>query len=466
MKTKLLISVLSLLLLLPILVQATHIKGAYISYTVDPQNPRNFNFTLTVYTNHSSPAEDPEAVMHMGDGNTVIVPRNTVAKYDKDYDIEHFHWTYTYNIPNHYTVVWAGENRNNSILNIPAPSDQVGFYTYTTVNVNPLSSNRHGINLAGLPLLEGVVGKPLRHNFAAYDADGDRIIYQLVAPKKEDAAGKLVDIAGYTLPEGLTLDEYGELIWDAPAVVGRYTIAIQTIEYRDGVVQGLGVADFEVTIVDKDKKPHLELLNKNQLSQNDDGSVKVMPGQPLKLEYFMRRHPDSNAPALPKLYSELDTLDLLPISIAIRDSADGHAITISFTPGEELVREQPYIVAMSAMAPEKANWSNGDLFAGTNWEFTYLYIGDAEPTASEDELKGAGFILYPNPVADQFAVEAPDMPGMFLHLLDAGGKKAGVLRLKPGKNTFTRPASLSAGLYFYTIYSRYKPVGSGKLVVR
>jgi hypothetical protein len=467
MKTKLLLSCLAFLLL-PMFAQAIHVMSGHISYTVDEQNPKRFNFTLTIYTNHMSQAEDPDVSMIMGDGNRVVVPRTSVTKYNYRYDTEVFHWTYTYDSPGNYTVAWVGPNRSYNIVNISSPSDQHSTYVYTNVNVNPLSPNRYGAQLAGLPLIEGQVGEPLLHNLVAYDGDGDQLIYQLVTPKKEDKEGNIVDIPGYVVPEGLTISEYGELKWDAPTTAGRYTIALQIKEHRYGIVQGFGVVDFEVVVEDKpnDLRPRLELLNGSKLSLNDDGSLKVLPGEHFKLEYFMRRHPDSDAPVRTKLYSELDTLELLPITISVRDSADGQALTVSFTPGVELVREQAYILGLSAMALETVPPGNYDYPVTTDWEFTYLFIGEYQPTATGDRLKKAGFILYPNPIADQFMVEAPDMPGMFVHLYDATGKRAGALKLKPGKTHFAKPALLSRGLYFYTICSRHRPVGSGKLVVR
>ncbi|TPE44659.1 T9SS type A sorting domain-containing protein [Pontibacter mangrovi] len=468
MKTKLYLSVLALLLL-PMLVQANHINSGYISYTIDPDGPRRFNFTLTLLTNHHSQAEDPMVTMYMGDGNTVNVPRTSVKKYNHNYDIETFEWSYTYTTPRLYTVGWVGENRNSNVLNIPAPSDQASFYVSTTVSVNPLSPNLHGIHLAGVPFLHGRVGEPFKYNLAAYDADGDNLTYKLVAPKKQDKEGNIVAIEGYEMPDGMTINEYGEIHWDAPTVAGKYTVAVQITEYKNGVEQGINHVDLEMIILnpEEDLRPTLSLLNKSQLLQNDDGSVQVMPGEPLKLEYFMRRHPDTDEPVRAKLYSELDTLELLPINIAVRDSADGQAITVMFTPGQELVREQAYTLAMSAMAIyDKYSIPTYQEKLIASWDFTYIHIGNVTPTATDDDLKNAGFILYPNPVADKFVIEAPDMPGMFVLLFDATGKRAGTLKLQPGKNNFTKPSSLANGLYFYTIYSRQQPVGSGKLVVR
>ncbi|WP_170114073.1 T9SS type A sorting domain-containing protein [Pontibacter mucosus] len=473
MKTKLLLSVLALLFL-PLLTQATHIKSGYISYIRDAENSRKFDFTLTVYTNHMSVAEDPEVTVLMGDGNEVVIQRTSVTKYSTFQDVELFQWSYTYDTPGLYTVAWISENRIHNILNIQGPSDIHSFYVSTTVNVNPLNPNRHGIRLAGVPIKDGFVGQPIRHNLAAYDADNNKLTYKLVTPKTATresigigiTAPRIADIPGYSIPEGLTINEHGELNWDAPATIGMYTIAVEITEHWNGVEQGTTLVDIFILVEDPKYSltPQLELLNKAQLALDENGALRLMPGQQLKLNYFMRRHPGTDYPVKTKLYSELDTLELTPIQITTRDSADGRAITVAFAPGEELVREQAYILAMSALLLHHVD--NPHHIDDADWEFTYVYVGNAQPTSADDKLKKAGFILYPNPVADKFVVEAPDMPGMFVHLYDATGKRAGALRLQPGKNHFTKPASLSTGLYFYTIYSRQRPVGTGKLVVR
>lgn len=152
MKVNLTLSMLALLLL-PLLVNATHIAGGYISYTVDPQNPRTYLFTQTIFTNHASSTEDLIAHISMGDGNTVEANRTEVRKYSQQHNVEVFTWSYTYATAGDYIVSWTSRNRNGGLLNVPAPSDQKSFYIYTNVKVNPLLVNKNGVKLASTPLL-------------------------------------------------------------------------------------------------------------------------------------------------------------------------------------------------------------------------------------------------------------------------------------------------------------------------
>lgn len=465
MKAKLIFSVFALLFL-PLLVHATHIAGGYISYSVDPQNPRTYHFTQTVYTNRASSAEDPIAYINMGDGNTVEAHRLEVRAYNMQYDVEVFTWSYTYAAAGDYIVAWTVVNRNLGLMNIPAPSAQKSFYIYTNVKVNPLLVNKNGLKLASTPLFVAYTGEETRHNFIAYDADGDRLTYALITPKEGTAEGGGMNIPGYAYPEGLTIDKFGELRWKAPALKGSYAVAVKITEHRNGQPIGYTIVDFDIDVVERAQQPTITLLNQNRLTLNYDGSVLARPDQPLKLEYFLKNAAGASFPLHARQFSDLDTLDLASPHVVMRDSAGGQAVTLTFTPTSELMRQEPYTIGMRGQAD--IPYAQGQYYQPYyfDWKYTYIIVGEQQPTSVGDDLAKAGFLLYPNPIADKFVIEAPDMPAMRVQLFDATGKAVGVLSLKPGLNHLKRPTALAGGLYFYTISSRHKPLGTGRLVVQ
>ena len=470
MKTKLLLSVLAILLL-PVLVQGTHIISGHISYTVDDQNPLKYHFTFKLYTSAWSQAHDPIVNMRMGDGRTVEVPMASYVHYSKNYHTSTFHWSHTYGVEGDYTVTWLGENRSAHIVNIPEESDKTNTHFYTEVRARSSMINKHSAKLAGIPVFEAYVGEAMTQNFLAYDADGDKLFYSLVAPKTVTISSRVVTVPGYEHPEGLTINEYGELRWDNPTVKGRYAITVQITEQRNGIVMGSSVVDMAIHVNDRAGQPHLTLLNKDKLPLREDGAIQAWPNRPLKFEYYLQKSTDAEQPLFARLFSEIDTLNLTEATLAVRDTVNGFALTLAFTPTPAMERASPYLIGVRGRGTAYENtdlwstfyWGN---YVEDDWDFAYVYVGEQQPTAADGELKKAGFILYPNPVTSKFVVEAPDLPAMFVHLYDATGKRAGALRLQPGKNHLTKPASLSTGLYFYTIYSRHKPVGNGKLVVR
>jgi hypothetical protein len=225
------------------------------------------------------------------------------------------------------------------------------------------------------------------------------------------------------------------------------------------------LVDFEIHVVDRGQQPILTLLNQDRLTVNDDGSVLARPNQPLKLEYFLRNAEGVNYMLYARQFSDLDTLDLASPSVVMRDSVNGHAVTLTLRPTAALVRQHPYSIGMRGQAdiPDAYPKEQPYSFA---WSYAYIIVGEQQPTSTEEELAKAGFILYPNPIPDRFVVEAPDLPAMYMQLLDATGKAVGLFSLNPGRNHIIKPATMANDLYFFTIRSRYRPVGSGRLVVQ
>lgn len=464
MKNKLLLSIL-LLILLPLFVQATHIYSSYITYTQDAQNPLKYNFTFMHYVNPASTADEPEVQINMGDGNWVIVPRKSIQKVWKGYNETVYTWSYTYASPGDYTIYWVGENRNGGLLNVTQPSDQYSVIVYT--DLNTANGNLHSPALAGLPVFEVYSSEKFTHNLLAYDADGDYLTYELTTPLTNSKVG-LETLPGYRVPEGLKISKLGEISWETPEEKGQYVTSVRVTEWRNGQRLSSMLVDIVFNVVEKKSQSILTLLNKSRYPLTADGAIQVAPGQSVKLEFYLQRQDDEHQLVVKKA-GELDTLQRNASSVAVRDTTDGYALTLSFTATADLQRPHPYLVGLKGAAIDvsPADLYNSSVALNLAWSFAYLQVGPAQtPTSANDKLAKAGFFLYPNPVQDKFVVDAPDMPAMHLQFFDATGKAVQVLQLQPGRNTFTKPGTLAQGIYFYTISSRYKPVGSGRLVVR
>ncbi|PKV66520.1 T9SS type A sorting domain-containing protein [Pontibacter ramchanderi] len=458
---------LSVFLFAPIVAQATHIYSGYISYTVDPQNPLKLDLVFTLYTKISSTADDPFVMVSMGDGNTVRVERGKIIRYSAYYEKEIFTWSHTYAAPGNYTVHWTGENRNGGILNIPAPTDQVNLKILTRVKVGPPVQNPHGAKLAGAPLAAVYTGEAWTHNLLAYDEDGDQLHYELVTPKHRTSSFEIADIPGYWLPEGLTVNEFGELHWPAPGQKGEYVIAVKITEMRNGREIGHTVVDISLIVTERTDQPSISLLNKDRLTVNDDGSIQTWPGQPVKLEFYLQKHPQSNLPLSARQYGEIDTLELVEASFAVRDTAAGLAITYSFTPNAEMERTEPYLIGMRGRPIESSPQQQQTLRVEHAWAFAYIYVGEQRrPLSSGDYFPPEKPKLYPNPARGEFTFEAPDLPGLHLLVRDITGKVVASYTLQPGRNDFARPAKLASGLYTYTLTSQLSPIETGKLVLQ
>ncbi|WP_299985110.1 T9SS type A sorting domain-containing protein [uncultured Pontibacter sp.] len=459
---------LTFLLFVPIMSQATHIYSGHISYTVDPQNPLRYNFVLTISAFAHSPADEPYTIMAMGDGNTVRVERNIpTIRTSRHYTTQTFSWTYTYETIGNYLVQWTSENRNGGIINIGGISDQVSLNIYTRVKVGATPQNLNGAKLAGSPIIDAFVGEPWTHNLLAYDADGDYLMYKLVTPRHKNQAGQTDEIPNYTRPVGLTINEFGELHWPSPVQKGQYVIAVLITEMRDGREVGSMLVDFTMNVLERSSLPTISIINKDRLTINADGSIQTWPGQPVKLEFYLRENAESDQPLTANAFGEIDTLQLVASSLSYRDTLGGFAVTYTFTPSANLERTEPYLMGMRARQLNRESNSSFSRDVEFDWAFAYFYIGEQRrPLSSGDNFPPERPKLYPNPARGEFAIEAPDLPGLHLLVRDITGKVVASYTLRPGRNDFIRPAKLASGLYTYTLTSRLSPIETGKLVLQ
>ncbi|MDX5420774.1 MAG: gliding motility-associated C-terminal domain-containing protein, partial [Hymenobacteraceae bacterium] len=257
--------------------QATHIRAGDITAkrdTTPNPNPRRFFFTMIMYTDQASQADDPTVQISTGDGNVITVPRLAVIDIGNQTDKEVFKWEYTYGADGTYTVSWNGINRNPGILNVSPPSDQLTFFISTTININALRGFNSTPVLTVAPIDLAAVGRKFVHNPGAYDADGDSLAFKLRVPQRIDGGGRIAPVPGYSLPHRtfqcttssgsgeatLTLDlSDGQLEWDAPCVKGEYNIAFVVEEWRvseTGAVKlGEVVRDMQILVKETPNRP-------------------------------------------------------------------------------------------------------------------------------------------------------------------------------------------------------------------
>ena len=462
MKIRLLLLLAVTILLASNTVSATHINGGYISYKVDPQNPLKYKFTLTLFGDSQSQAEDPTVQLKMGDLQQATVPRLKVIYYLDRTRISLYEWEHTYQQPGNYVVSWKGVNRNPNILNVTPPSDQLNFYVQTQVQPKFTTQNRHSIKSIVPAPLEAFVGEPFKMNMIAYDGDGDKLTYELVPPQYVDQNSVPQNLPGYQFPVGLYIDKFGELHWQNPTVKGEYAIAVKITEYKDNQPVGYVIADMQLSVKDRVHQPIVKLLNKDRLTINYDGSVYAKPEQQLKLEFFVAKAPNSINPVYAKLFSDLDTLDLATPEFAARDSANGLAVTLRLTPATNIARNQPYIIGLRGASLIDSNPNSLNRFV-YGWDFVNLYIGAQQPTSAGDFPEQIKLYVYPNPASDKIFIEGIEHTNAELQIWNVMGQQVATMSLTPGKNMIKRPSHLAAGTYTYQVTGNGKKIKAGKL---
>ncbi|MCF6170125.1 MAG: gliding motility-associated C-terminal domain-containing protein [Bacteroidales bacterium] len=235
---------------------ATHQRAAEITYR--HIEGLTFEFTITMYTRTSSPADDTRTTMPVSwdDGSGDELPRIVFEEIPGVFDISLniYKGLHTFPAPGTYTVSVEDPNRNNGVINIPN-SVNVPMFIETSLTINPFLGYNNSVQLLNPPIDQGCVGKNFVHNPGAYDIDGDSLSYHLVVCK----GGGGFDIPGYSYPK--TSDIFsmnpvsGDLLWITPVLQGEYNVAFVIEEWRHGIKISSVRRDMQIEIVACDHDP-------------------------------------------------------------------------------------------------------------------------------------------------------------------------------------------------------------------
>jgi len=141
------------------------------------------------------------------------------------------------------------------------------------------------------------------HNPAAYDPDGDSLSYNITVCTREDAR----PIIGYTLPpatRSIRVDSIsGDLIWDTPADTGKFNVAMDINEWRNGKKIGVIERDMQIEVYNTNNRPPVNGPLKDYCVQAGD-SIDFL---------FTATDPDNDNITLMLLQEFLDSIPVMPI---------------------------------------------------------------------------------------------------------------------------------------------------------
>jgi len=238
--------VLLFLMVVPVILHATHNRAGEITYRHLTGN--TYEITILTYTYSPSPANRDSLPVNWGDGTPVeylkidqkvFLPQN--VRYNTYVGI------HTYPGPGTYIISMQDPNRNAGIINMPG-SVNIPFYIESQLVINPfLGANSSPVLLAP-PMDNACINFPFIHNPTAWDPDGDSLSYSLIRCKGANGD----DIATYSLPvasNSLSIDPVtGDFLWDAPTLNGEFNIAILIEEWRNGVRIGFVMRDMQIFV--------------------------------------------------------------------------------------------------------------------------------------------------------------------------------------------------------------------------
>lgn len=223
----------------------THNRAGEITYR--QISDLTFEFTITTFTFTLSAADRNELTVEWGDNTTSIAPRVEEVLLPNFYKRNKYIKEHTFPGPGVYEIIVQDPNRNFGVLNIPN-SVNVIFCMKTTMMINPSVGYNNTPVLLNPPIDNAAVGKVFIHNPAAYDPDGDSISYSITINLQENGE----PIVGYTFPpasDTLYVDPIsGDYVWDAPVDSGKFNIAMNIEEWRNGIKIGNIVRDIQVEV--------------------------------------------------------------------------------------------------------------------------------------------------------------------------------------------------------------------------
>ncbi len=248
--------VLFIFLLFSNILWATHQRAAQITYR--HVTGLTYEFTITMYTRTSSPADDDRIVMPIYWGDNTGDELNRIYFQPipdvEDISLNIYIGEHTFPGPSTYLVSVEDPNRNYGVVNIPN-SVNVPMYIETLLVINPFLGNNTSVELLNPPIDQGCVGKTYIHNPGAFDRDGDSLSYHLVVCK--GAGG--YEIPGYDYPmtsDYFLIDEVtGDIIWETPVLQGEYNVAFVIEEWRFGIKISSVRRDMQINIVACDHDP-------------------------------------------------------------------------------------------------------------------------------------------------------------------------------------------------------------------
>lgn len=295
----------------PQVARASHLRAGDIRATYDttanaPQGSRRVFFRMILYTDITSgiTARQPTATIFFGDGTATCpgseIQRTTAEAVpvasDPRVGSNVYYFEHTYPASGTYVVSFVGENRNGTVRNMATPASQT-FYIATTVVLDPTLRGNRGVVLRAPAIDRGAIGQRFLHNPAAFDADGDSVVFRLApsrqVPGSTSAVSSLlgppcmgpgttstgtnrpervvVPCTGYHFPNDPAVTSTlpvkedgtppaifeidtrtGQLTWNAPVEAGEYNVAIEILEYRRTPggfdLIGLVIREMQITI--------------------------------------------------------------------------------------------------------------------------------------------------------------------------------------------------------------------------
>lgn len=286
-KTRIIFSILPLVLFMPLFVWATHNRAGEIH--IRQVGPLTIEATIITWTKASSINADRDTLtICWGDFKCEPVNRSNgpfnkgvVLSGDIKYNL--YIARHTYAGPATFRISMTDPNRIAGILNVnPPSSENIPFHLETVFSFQDLQFGGSNTTpyLLQPPIDMACKGKPFKHNPNAYDPDGDSLSYQFIVPLQSVGT----PVPNYSFPDqinpgstnSLSINPVtGDILWVSPQRAGEYNLAFIIISWRDGAPIDTTVRDMQILVEPCDNNPPIvESIDK----------ICVVAGNPVVIE--------------------------------------------------------------------------------------------------------------------------------------------------------------------------------------
>lgn len=253
---------------------ATHVIAGEITYTHISGNTYRIRVTTNSNTDPATTSADRcFMVVYFGDGDSATAPRingasvvcapaydgEPIAQYLKKnvYEVDH-----TFSTDGAYTITVQDPNRIAAICNISNAVDSY-FSISTTLEINQSLIPNNSPHFNSPLIYYAVVGTAFSQNLIAVDADGDSLAYQEFPCMGENE----IPLTGYTIPAMFSIDSItGQINWNAPTMICNYNFAVNVKQFRNGVLIGSSIRDFQIRCTTDVTADVAVIENKNVVS--------------------------------------------------------------------------------------------------------------------------------------------------------------------------------------------------------
>lgn len=152
----------------------------------------------------------------------------------------------------YYTLSWVGCCRSAVVSNLINPNSQgtrleLRFYK----GIDPIPDNSP--IFLNPPTSQYCVGQPAAVSVNAFDPDGDVIRYKLVDALEQNSNSVMYSstysgVAPLPSSTPIVIDSLTGLLTFTPTIIGRYVVAIQATEYRNGIEYGYVRREVEIVV--------------------------------------------------------------------------------------------------------------------------------------------------------------------------------------------------------------------------